>query len=232
MLRLFPVERANARVRTRRHAHAATDALIVVLTNRTGFRIFVRCSTGHTFTHAGFSQCWRTQQRYSPSSNSGMPRQMSGLSRHPSRCGFTKHRQASCSPTLRHRTQKRRQRPFISMFHASRSAIIKHPLHSHANLAKHVHEVVVHANIELRGAQLKPTARLMLRQLPSRIHQHARSNGFANTPPCLPAKPHDRCGTRRNLRPRNAARLGIGGIDLRTARGSSSRNSGVLNHWE
>ena len=44
MLRLFPVERANARVRTRRHAHAATDALIVVLTNRTGFRIFVRCS--------------------------------------------------------------------------------------------------------------------------------------------------------------------------------------------
>ena len=41
VLRLFPVERAHARVGAGRHAHAAADALVVVLAHHTGLRVLV-----------------------------------------------------------------------------------------------------------------------------------------------------------------------------------------------
>ena len=44
VLRLLPIERANTRVRTSRHAHATTYALVVILSNNPRIRILVRCT--------------------------------------------------------------------------------------------------------------------------------------------------------------------------------------------
>ena len=60
MMWLFPVEAAHPGVGACAHAHAATDALVVVLAHDTRLGILVgRTPTGHTFTQAGFSQCWQ-----------------------------------------------------------------------------------------------------------------------------------------------------------------------------